>query len=296
MSRRTAKLAKSELASQSRRVAPLGPSALLCAFAVRLACAGECASSQPSPAECAGDAAGEVTGAPLSAEPGGVPLAPARRAESQPAGSAACPRESIVPATAKLDLDPAVFFERLAHRYRKLHSYRDTIRLVHVTTRGGEEASRVETEIGCEVRDGDLRVVTPTAQARDALRVALPVRDSPAAAQARRGYDLWLAPHMTLKFDDQPLKRFRAGVDEGFTATEAQAVTINDRTMVHLELRSGDGLSDDCAAKFDLFVNPETMLVECIAGEQHLPDGASTQTTLHIAPQESEGGEPTLMQ
>jgi hypothetical protein len=220
-----------------------------------------------------------------------------RPVESQPAAAGdagkKCPRSAI---ESRIDLDAAAFFDRLVNRYRGLHSYRDTARLVHVTTRDGEESARLETEIGCEVRDGDLRVTTPTSQAREALNLALPVRPSPVAEATERGYALWLAPHMALKFDDDPLKHFRAGVDEGFVATEAEAVTIDNRKMVHLEVRSGDGLSEDCAAKFDIFVNPETMLVECIAGEQRLPDGASSVTTLHIAPQETEDGEATTMQ
>jgi hypothetical protein len=191
-------------------------------------------------------------------------------------------------------LDPDLVFKRLIQRYRGLRTYRDITRLVSVTTRDGQ-ATRLETEIGCEVRDGNLSVTTPSSQARQAISPGLPVRQSPIAAQTARGYDLWLAPHMTFKFHDDPLKDFRAGIDEGFTVTDAESVTIDNRRMVHLELRSGEGLSEDCAARFDVFVNPETMLVECIAGEQTLPEGGSHQTTLHISPQESEGGEPTVL-
>jgi hypothetical protein len=189
-------------------------------------------------------------------------------------------------------LDPDAFFQSLVQRYKGLNLYRDTARLVQVTTRGGEEASRVETEIGCEMRDSALHVTTPTSQARSSLGLSLPVRKSPIARVAQHEHDLWLAPHMKLKFADEPLHDFRAGVKEGFTATGAESITINDRPMVHIELRSGDGLSDSCNAKFDLFVNPQTMLVERIDGEQRLPDGARFTTTLEIKPQQAEGGEP----
>jgi hypothetical protein len=202
----------------------------------------------------------------------------------------------VAPDAPAAELDAAEFFDRLVRRYRGLHTYRDTAKLVHVTQRDGHEAARVETEIGCAFRDGNLVITTPGSQAREALRLALPMRASTAVDTANRGYDFWLAPHMALKFDDDPLKHFRAGVEEGFTATDAETVTINDRPMVHLELRSGDGLSEDCEARFDIFVNPRTMLVECISGEQRLPDGGSSITTMHISPQESEGGEPTMMQ
>jgi hypothetical protein len=193
-------------------------------------------------------------------------------------------------------IDPAVFFDQLVRRYRSLHLYRDTARLVHVTKRVGEEDTRLETEIGCEIREGNLHVQTPASQARSALHLDLPLQHSPAAEKIARDYDLWLAPHMALRFVDEPLKEFRAGVEEGFTPTEAEQVTIDDKPMVHVELRSGDGLSENSAAKFDLFINPETMLVERIDGEQRLPDGGSCTTTLHITPQEIEGGEPTMIQ
>jgi hypothetical protein len=75
-------------------------------------------------------------------------------------------------------------------------------------------------------------------------------------------------------------------VDEGFTATGAESVTIDNKPMVHVELKSGDGSSEDCQAKFDLFVNPDSMLIERIEGEQVLPDGANYSTTLQITPGE----------
>jgi hypothetical protein len=43
-------------------------------------------------------------------------------------------------------------------------------------------------------------------------------------------------------------------------------------------------LSESCTARFDLFINPETMLVERIDGEQQLPDGARCTTTMQITP------------
>jgi hypothetical protein len=101
-------------------------------------------------------------------------------------------------------------------------------------------------------------------------------------------YQLWLAPHMVLKFRENPLADFRAGVAEPFTPTEASPVMIDDRVLVHLALKSGapgtDGASADFDAKFDLYVNPESMLIERIEGQQRLPDGGSFETSLRIAP------------
>lgn len=220
---------------------------------------------------------------------------PAPASASNATGWAGCAEPSmVIDGSISPAIEPAAIFEQLVRRYKGLHLYRDTTRLVQITSREGQETSRIETEIGCEVRNGDLKVQTPAAQARSSVGLDLPVRQSPAAEAAQRGYDLWLAPHMALKFADEPLKNFRSGVDEGFTATEAEAVTIDDKRMLHVELRSGDGLSESCTAKFDLFINPETMLVERIDGEQRMPDGANCTTSMHITPREAEGGEPAL--
>jgi hypothetical protein len=90
-----------------------------------------------------------------------------------------------------------------------------------------------------------------------------------------------------LKFADKPLEDFRAGVDEGFTATEAHAVVIDERPKVHLELRSGDGQSESCTARFDLYIDSQSLLIERIEGRQRMPDGSELETTVEIDPDES---------
>src|SRR5688572_4705198 len=204
---------------------------------------------------------------------------------SQPAA------ESPEPATQPLkqldwQLDPVRFFQRVVERYRGLAHYRDTAKLVQVTNRNGKETSRVETKIDCEILEGKLKVQTPASQLKSSLRLNVPVKTSEPMRDAQLRYDLWLAPHMALKFTDEPLSELRAGVDEGFTPVEVEAVTIEDKEMLHVELRSGDGASEGCTAKFDLFVNADSMLIERIEGQQTLPDGASFSTTLQITPTE----------
>lgn len=184
-------------------------------------------------------------------------------------------------------LDPVDFFERLVSRYRGLHMYKDTVDLIQVTQREGEESSRVRTRINCEIADGRLRIQTPASQVKSNLGLNLPLKSSSPMRESQLRYDLWLAPHMAMKFTDKPLKNLRAGVDQGFVATGIESVTIDNKPMVHVELRSGcgeDSLSEDCAAKFDLYVNSDSMLIERIEGEQRLPDGASYSTTLQITP------------
>lgn len=229
----------------------------------------------------------------IAPEPGdaGKPVTPSPAKPAPESGSwGGCVNQAAFVADGSVSpaIEPAVLFQQLVNRYKGLHFYRDTARIVHVTHRGGEETSRVETEIDCEVRDGGLKVESPTSQARSAMGLDMPVRKSPAAEALQRGYDLWLAPHMALKFAAEPLKTFRSGVDEGFTPTEAEHVTIDNREMLHVELRSGDGLSESCTAKFDLFINPDTMLVERIDGEQSMPDGARCTTSMQITPRDYE--------
>jgi hypothetical protein len=198
--------------------------------------------------------------------------------------------------TVEFKLDPSIFFQRLVDRYRGLYLYKDMIHIVHVTRRDGQETSRVESQMECEVAEGELKVKSPASQARDGLRLNVHGRQDQSAFEAQRKYDLWLAPHMTLKFTENPLKELRAGVNEGFTATEAEAVTIDNKRMVHVELRSGntrDGASETGTAKVDLYVNSDSMLIERIETEQRLPDGADYTTTLDIKTEQAEGQTPT---
>lgn len=222
--------------------------------------------------------------------PASIPIARASGAqESDDQGSA--PAANLAP-----KIDPVSFFQKLVDRYHHLDAYKDTASVVQLTQRQGEESSRVETQIACEISDGKLHVHTPESQARKGLGLDVPVKKSKPVQDAQQRYDLWLAPHMALKFTEEPLKDLRAGVDEGFTATQAEAVMIDNKQLVHVALRSGDGLSDDCSAKFDLYVNSDSMLIERIDGEQKLPDGANYSTTLHITPERIDGQELPVVQ
>lgn len=191
-------------------------------------------------------------------------------------------------------VDPLIFFDELVARYRALTAYSDQTHIVEVTRRydDGAEPQRAEKRVAADVSDGKLTVVTPGSQVRRSLGLALPIPPTPEMEQAAQRYDLWLVPHLVLKFSENPLEELREGVSEGFTATEAAAVTIDERPMVHLELTSGDGLSGDYNARFDLYIDPESMLIERIEGRQRMPDGADFETTYHITPIKSEGGLP----
>ena len=116
-------------------------------------------------------------------------------------------------------VDAEAFFEALVARYQRLEQYEDSTTVVEVTERCGEDTTRVETRIECEITDGELRVETPQSQLRQGLGLNVPLRRSEALDNLGHKYDLWLAPHMTLRFSEEPLKEFRPGVAEGFRAT-----------------------------------------------------------------------------
>ena len=191
---------------------------------------------------------------------------------------------AVAPDEAQPTLDPLAFFERLAARYRELAAYEDVTHVVQVTTRRGNDPHRFETRIACKIENAALRIETPGSQVREGVGLDVPITKSPAMEALVLRYNLWLAPHMVLRFTDEPLKDFRLGVKEGFTPTTAEHVTVEKKPFVRLELASGDAASEDREATFALFVDTNSMLIERIEGAQRLPDGAEYETTLQITP------------
>ncbi len=203
------------------------------------------------------------------------------------AGGAAVADEHGTSANAVSEIDPQAFFGRLIERYRRLKTYRDTVDAVYVTAAVGREPHRVVSRISCRIADGRLRVQTAGSRVRGSIGLDVPIKRSPAMEALVLRYNLWLAPHMTLRFAEDPRKEFRLGVDEGFTPDSARLVTVAGRQMIHLHLRSADGSGEQVTAAFDLIVDPDRMLIERIDGEQRLPDGTSYQTSLRITPLEA---------
>ncbi len=175
-------------------------------------------------------------------------------------------------------LDPILFFKRLADRYRAIDGYVEETEVEQVTNDPATEDPpiRTRTRVRAEVSDSRLHVERPGVL--DDLTRAL---SPPAAGAAER--DLWLLPHLRLRFSPNPLERFRKSGRSGFRAAEADRVMVEDREMVRVELRSGgEGESGSSDATFSLFVDPERMLVERVEGEEWLPGGIRQQTTLRI--------------
>lgn len=181
-------------------------------------------------------------------------------------------------------IDPDLFFEKLVQRYREISTYRDTTQLVQITRRTGERDLKQETSLICEVVNDELTVRTPARQMREGFGMSLPFRKSEALKQMEHRYQLWLAPHLTLRFAEEPLRELCEGLVEKFTPVLTERVVRDNRPMVHLELRSGDGLSELSEARFDFYINPTSMLIEHIDGLQHLPDGSDFITTMEIQP------------
>jgi hypothetical protein len=189
-------------------------------------------------------------------------------------------------------VEPALFFGTLVERYRALRAYEDVADLVETRTAADRPPLRVETRIACRLEGDTLTVTTPGSQVRTSAGLDVPLETRPAMEALVLRYNLWLAPHMALHFADDPLKDLRLGVPDGFTAAGAETVTVDQRRLVRLELRSADTPEADGAegsARFDFWVDPESMLIERIEGRQRLPDGADYRTTLAITPLRADG-------
>lgn len=182
-------------------------------------------------------------------------------------------------------IDPGLFFDQVVRRYRDISVYEDSVLIEQVTARDGAAAVREETHVQCAITDqGALNVITPGEQVRRGSGLGHLLRGTPAAEEIKRRLDLWMAPHLTLRFEDKPLERFRSGVQEGFTPVKAETVTVRDGELIRLELRSGDGLSGDFRAMYEVFVNPDTLLIMRVRGVQVMPDGANLLTDYTITP------------
>ena len=185
-------------------------------------------------------------------------------------------------------IDAAVFFHTLVQRYRKLIHYVEETQVEEVVQDLAVDSPpiRTRTQVRVEIVNGQLNVDRPGV-VDDAVQALVP--QSGSATEE----DLWLLPHMNLRFAEDPLHEFRRGIEEGFVPEEANIVSVDDRQLIRLELRSNTGEEEPAKATFELFVDPKRMLVERIEGEQLLPGGLSYRTRLEIEPVHAYGGEPS---
>lgn len=173
--------------------------------------------------------------------------------------------------------DPIAFFERLVLRYRSLRRYAERVEVLQVTNDPETDAPAIRTltRARAEIVGDDLRVDRSdlTSKVMHALGPEV-VRSGASEAE------LWMLPHLSLRFTDQPLEHFRPGDGAPFRPSELDRVTVKDRQLVRVQLLSGD--EDDPAARFNLFIDPERMLVERVEGDEWLPSGLHHQTTVQI--------------
>ena len=185
-------------------------------------------------------------------------------------------------------IDAAAFFRTLVQRYRTLIHYVEETQVEEVVQDLAVDSPPIQTrtQVRVEIVNGQLNVERPGI-ADDAVQALVPQSESATEE------DLWLLPHMKLRYSDDPLEEFRRGIEEGFVPEEANIVRVDDRQLVRLELRSNTGEEEPAKATFELFVDPKRMLVERIEGEQLLPGGLSYRTRLEIEPVHAYGGEPS---
>lgn len=191
------------------------------------------------------------------------------------------------------------FFERLVERYRHLFNYADRFLLEQeIGSSDGDERATTRTRVAARSRvDGDrLEVSTEGDRVWDAITggTTEPARTAPGDGhrtprdEARRGIrrdrDLALAPHLQLRFLDEPLREFRSDPDECFRATGIAPVRHADRDMVRIELRSGGESPGSASSVIGITVDPGSMLIRKFDGEEQFSDGRSRTTTISIEP------------
>ncbi|MBL9147502.1 MAG: hypothetical protein JNM94_02295 [Phycisphaerae bacterium] len=237
------------------------------------------------------------------------------------AASATPAMAQVAPTERSRPLDPAELFRSLVDRYRNLTVYEDTVRLEHRTidgerrrtdgavdeTAGGVNASRL---MDCfvngstlAVRSSDLR---STAADCDAA-------DQSLAGRLRLERQLWMLPHLSLRFAENPLKSMQ-GTGGELVPVAVEPVTIGAKELLRLHFVSSapidatnatDGgvmspapanapngaaprtpsVSMPREATMDLFVNPRSMLIERVEHSRDIADGVRYEATLEITPE-----------
>ena len=184
-------------------------------------------------------------------------------------------------------IDARRLFHELIRRYRTIGRSIESARVTRVVRREGEPDEHSQTQIECRIEDGRIEVVTPASAARSMISGMVGggrLRVGAAVEETQRRSDLALAPHLGLSLASDGDETMPAATPEGLTPARADRVQVGDRSMVHLELTSGDPESRHAAQMVDLWINADSLLVERVQGRHRLPDGAEVETTLEITP------------
>ena len=184
-------------------------------------------------------------------------------------------------------------FDTLVERYRRLVDYEDTVVVVETVTRESQEPHRVETRFACRIENDRLRIDSPGAQVRGGVGRGPPVARTTAMELLARRYNLWIAPHLALRFKKDPLAEFHLGVPQGFIVAGVEQASWRGWPLmkVRLEAAAVEDAGPDAAnaAQYELWVNPDSMLIERVTGHQTLPDGAEYRVTMDITPIRADG-------
>lgn len=195
------------------------------------------------------------------------------------ASAAAAPPAELEQSSFPPSPEATRFFERLVGRYRELIRYADTFLLEQrIGSIDGDAASEVRTKVSARSRISNGSVEVSTRSRRIVESVSGEGMPGP------REVDLAIAPHLGLRLLDEPLKDFRPGT-EGFRATSIREVEHEHQSMVRIELRSGGASPGEPCSVFGLTVDPQSMLIRKVDGEERLADGRSFSTTISIDPE-----------
>ncbi|MFO0826907.1 MAG: hypothetical protein U0572_02065 [Phycisphaerales bacterium] len=194
-------------------------------------------------------------------------------------------------------IDPAEFFRSLVDRYRTLTEYQDSVKLEQRTVERSSsvQSAPVASAIDCSVRNDRLALRTSDLRA-ETMRSALPwtsecdARDGSPLGRMRLASQLWLLPHLSLRFAEEPLRSMQ-GAGGTLVPMTVETVTVGEKSLVRLHLvsRHDDAPSGGAAssrdATVDLFVNPRSMLVERIEHSRELAEGVRYEATIEISPE-----------
>jgi len=184
-------------------------------------------------------------------------------------------------------IDPRRLFDELVRRYRMVGRHAESAHVTRVVRREGEPDERTETRIECRIEDGRIEVITPASAARSLIGGLVGsgrLRVGAAVEETQRRHDLGLAPHLGLSLASEGDESMPAATPDGLTPARADRVQVGDRSMVHLEMTSGDPESRHAMQLVDFWIDADSLLVERVQGRHRLPDGAEVETTVEITP------------
>ncbi len=183
-------------------------------------------------------------------------------------------------------IDANTLFGKLVDRYRGLSLYRDSVKLAHRTIDGATATSTAtQQSMGCTVDGSTLAVISSALGSGGSCDA----RDASPMARLELARQLWTLPHLALRFADEPLRSMRGGFGS-LVPTAVEEVTIDRKQLLRLHLEA-DGevvvaAGTECdESTVDLYVNPQSLLVERVEHSLTIAEGVRYEATLEITPE-----------